>query len=154
MLRALSPHCCLPHSPLAPSCSPPLGRPFCKHSWPLPAALRPPPPPAATPPRSSPPPSRSLSPTWRANAPAQELYVVNFNRLLMMGDCDGAAALLARAPGLVNAAKDGQPPLHAAVRAKSLPLVQLLAQRGRTCVRLTRRGAPQWRRRQRLARWE
>ena len=76
------------------------------------------------------PPSRSLSPTWRANAPAQELYVVNFNRLLLMGDFDGAAALLARAPGLVNAAKDGQPPLHAAVRAKSLPLVQLLAHRG------------------------
>ncbi len=47
-----------------------------------------------------------------------------------MGDEDGAAALLARAPGLANSAKDGQPPLHAAVRVKSLPLVQLLAHRG------------------------
>ncbi len=47
-----------------------------------------------------------------------------------MCDDDGVAALLARAPGLVNAAKDGQPPLHAAVRAKSLPLVQLLVRGG------------------------
>ncbi len=72
----------------------------------------------------------SLSPSWRLDAPSSELIISNFHRLLLMSDDDGVAALLARAPGLVNAVKDGQPPLHAAVRAKSLPLVQLLAQWG------------------------
>ena len=74
--------------------------------------------------------ARSLSPSWRAGEPAQELYVANFHRLCLMGDVEGAAALLARAPGLANAEKDGTTPLHAAVRAKSLPLVQALVRAG------------------------
>ena len=77
-----------------------------------------------------PPTSRSLSPTWRADAPAQGLYVSEFHRLLHVRDEEGAAALLQRAPGLANAPKDGWAPLHVAVRVNSLPLVQLLVRSG------------------------
>ncbi len=100
----------------------------------------------ATPPAGAPlaPPSakpgRSLSPTWRANAPAQELFVVNFFRLLQMGDEHGAAQLLARAPGLAVATRDGLTPLHAAVRAKSLPLAQLLLRAGADARAVDRQG--------------
>ena len=85
-------------------------------------------------------PGRSLSPTWRANAPTQELFVVNFFRLLQMGDEHGAAELLARAPGLAVATRDGLTPLHAAVRAKSLPLAQLLLRAGADARALDRQG--------------
>lgn len=88
----------------------------------------------ASPPHSAPvpPPSRSprsLSSRWRGS-PAQELYVANFYALLLAGNERGVAGLLARAPGLANAARDGLTPLHAAVRAKSLPLAQLLVRAG------------------------
>ena len=73
---------------------------------------------------------RSLSPTWRGDAPAAELIVANLFQALQLGDERGVAALLARAPGLANAAKNGITPLHAAVRAKSLPLAQLLVRAG------------------------
>jgi hypothetical protein len=68
---------------------------------------------------------RSLSPF-----PAQELFVSNFFVLLAKGDVDGVAVLLERMPALANASKDGEAPLHAAVRANSLPLVQLLVEAG------------------------
>ena len=73
---------------------------------------------------------RSLSPSWRGDAPAAELIVANFFRALQVGDEGGAAALLACAPGLANAERHGVLPLHAAVRAKSLPLAQLLVRAG------------------------
>jgi hypothetical protein len=73
---------------------------------------------------------RSLPPSWRGGAPASELVVANFFRALRAGDEGGAAALLARAPGLANVARGGTLPLHAAVRAKSLPLAQLLVRAG------------------------
>jgi hypothetical protein len=73
---------------------------------------------------------RSPPTSWRGGAPASELVVVNFFRALQAGDEGGAAALLARAPGLANVARGGTLPLHAAVRAKSLPLAQLLVRAG------------------------
>jgi hypothetical protein len=97
---------------------------------------------APPPPRLSPvlaaeaaaPPQRSgahrVLSTWREDAPAAELFISNFYRLLRAGDLDSAAALLARAPGLALARKDGTTPLHAAVGAKSLLLVQLLVRAG------------------------
>jgi hypothetical protein len=74
--------------------------------------------------------SRSLSPTWRANAPTQELFVSDFFRMLLKGNETGATELLMRAPGLAHSARDGLLPLHAAVRAKSVPLAQLLLRAG------------------------
>ncbi len=75
--------------------------------------------------------ARSLSPSWRVGDPTQELLVSQFLRLCLIGDVDSAAALLARAPSLANALKDGrEPPLHSAVRVKSFPLVQLLVRAG------------------------
>ena len=85
-------------------------------------------------------PARSLSPTWRANAPTQGLYVADFFALLQAGDEGGVAELLRRAPGLANAARDGLTPLHAAVRAKSLPLVQLLVRGGADARAVDREG--------------
>jgi hypothetical protein len=74
--------------------------------------------------------SRSLSPTWRSNAPTQQLYINDFHHLLLIRDVKGVEALLRRAPGLVDSAKDGWTPLHVAVRVKSLPLLQLLVRGG------------------------
>ena len=54
----------------------------------------------------------------------------NFYALLLAGNVRGTAELLQRAPGLVGEARNGLTPLHAAVRANSLPLVQLLVQSG------------------------
>ena len=56
--------------------------------------------------------------------------MASFFRSLQIGDGGGVAELLRRAPGLASAEKDGLPPLHAAVRAKSLPLAQLLVRAG------------------------
>jgi ankyrin repeat protein len=68
--------------------------------------------------------------------------LANFHALLARGDAGGAAALLQRAPGLANARslKDGETPLHAAVRAKSLPLVQLLVGAGADARAVDREG--------------
>ena len=58
--------------------------------------------------------------------------MVAFHSALQRGDEAGATAQLKKAPALANAAhpRTGEAPLHAAVRVKSLPLVQLLVQRG------------------------
>lgn len=64
----------------------------------------------------------------------------NFYALLQKGDRGGVAELLRRAPGLANVARDGLTPLHAAVRAKSLPLVQLLVQGGANVRAVDREG--------------
>jgi ankyrin repeat protein len=54
----------------------------------------------------------------------------------------GVAALLQRAPGFANEAnpRTGEAPLHAAVRAKSLPLVQLLVGAGADARAVDREG--------------
>jgi hypothetical protein len=116
-----------PHTPsLSPA--PPAASLARSASPPQPLPPPPPSPPPAAPPAPKPP--RSLSPTWRGDAPTQELYVANFFRLLLAGDEPGAAELLRRMPGLATAQKDGLAPLHAAVRASSLPLAQLLVRSG------------------------
>jgi hypothetical protein len=114
--------------PAAPAAPPPAAQPGALHAD-ADAGTR-----DATPSPSAPSPKpaapRKLSPSWRNDAPVAELYVANFFRALQAGDEGGAAALLARAPGLANAARGGVPPLHAAVRVKSLPLAQLLVRAG------------------------
>jgi hypothetical protein len=79
---------------------------------------------------SSPAPSsaRSRSPASFHGSPPQDHHVTAFHAALQKGDAAGAAAQLKKQPALANAAhpRTGETPLHAAVRAMSLPLVQLL----------------------------
>ena len=94
--------------------------------------------------------SRSASP--RDRAPAQPLqhgvsdfhraYVGDFHRCVSASDMGGVAALLQRAPGFANEAnpRTGEAPLHAAVRAKSLPMVQLLVRGGASVVAVDKEG--------------
>jgi hypothetical protein len=97
-----------------------------------------PPSPAAPP--LAPFPSRSQSRT-RA-PPVQDHLVAAFHAALQKLDEAGAAAQLARAPGLANAAslKTGELPLFVAVRVKSLPLVQLLVVAGADVAALDKAG--------------
>jgi hypothetical protein len=94
-----------------------------------PAPLIPPPPP---PPSDDALPLSGKDIALTVREPAAAGRLRDFYHLLLKGDVDGAAALLKRAPSLANAADAtmGDSPLHAAVRAKSLPLVQMLVRAG------------------------
>jgi len=62
--------------------------------------------------------------------------------MLEKRDAAAATALLQRAPGLAGAlnAKNGDTALHAAVRVKSMPLVQLLVKSGADVAAVDRAG--------------
>ena len=131
-----------PSQPPSPPSPPAMPRPSALPS-PFAGGGRPssPPPPAA--PSPAPSLSRSLSSTGSSRgSPPQGHHVTAFHAALQKGDAAGAAAQLKREPALANAAhpRTGEAPLHAAVRAMSLPLVQLLVQGGADVAAVDRAG--------------